>query len=446
MTSFLIRFIRLSTVNILSNLMVPLAGLVDVAFLGHLPELYNLAGVALATVLFNYLYWSFGFLRMATTGTTAQAVGRQDQDEVILIGLRNAAMAIAIGLILVLFQNPIRTLGFAILSAEPEVKLAGQAYYTALIWAAPATLLNFVLLGWLLGREQGYKVLLLSLISNGSNVVLNYWFIVRLGWESTGAGLATGLSQCLMMVVGLGIISRELAWRQVRSLLPQFWEQEAFRHAFLLNSDILIRTFALVSTFSLFTTISSGLSTLFLATNTLLLQVISFAAYFIDGIAFATESFAGQFFGQGDRHQLRTLLQWAGSISFALGLLFAIACTVFAEPLFGLLTSHRDVLNAVQEFVVWLFPVLGFGAIAYMLDGYFLGLTAGRTLRNAALLSTGLGFLPLAYLAWRNQHEQLLWGALSVFMATRSLTLGLAVPKTLTRPKVDTKNPQQRRG
>jgi multidrug resistance protein, MATE family len=446
MDSFVPRFVRLSLVNILSNLMVPLAGLVDVAFLGHLPGLHNLAGVALATVLFNYLYWSFGFLRMATTGTTAQAVGRQDGDAVLLIGLRNAAMAIAIGTVLVLLQHPIRSLGFALLRAEPEVTQAGQAYYTALIWAAPATLLNFVLLGWLLGQEQGYRVLVLSAISNGSNVALNYWFIVQLGWESTGAGLATALSQCLMTLVGLGIIVRQVAWRQVRSLLPQFWDMAAFRHAFMLNGDILIRTFALVSTFSLFTTISSGLSTLVLATNTLLLQVVSFAAYFIDGIAFATESFAGQFFGQGDRDQLKMLLRWAGSMSLALGLLFALTFTILADRLFGLLTNHADVLAAVHRFVMWLFPVLGFGAIAYMLDGYFLGLTAGRILRNAALISTGIGFLPLAYLAWRWQSEQVLWGALTLFMATRSLTLGAAIPQTLVSLRGDKKNPQQRQG
>lgn len=446
MNSFLIRFARLSSVNVLSNLMVPLAGLMDVAFLGHLPELANLAGVALATVLFNYLYWSFGFLRMATTGMTAQAVGREDPDTVILIGLRNAALAIAIGTAIALFQTPIRDLGFTLLNAEPDVRQAGEAYYQALIWAAPANLLNFVLLGWLLGREEGLKVLLLSAISNGSNVILNYWFIVRWGWESAGAGLATALSQCAMAVVGLWIVSRSQSWPQVRSLLPRVWDKSAFQEAFMLNNDILIRTFALVSTFSLFTTISSGLSTLVLATNTLMLQVISFAAYFIDGIAFATESFAGQFWGQGETHQLKRLLTWAGSSSLLLGIAFAAAFTTMPNALFGLLTNHTTVLDSIHGFVLWLYPVLGFGAIAYMLDGYFLGLTAGQTLRNAALLSTGLGFLPVASLAWHWHSEQILWGALSLFMATRCLTLGASVPRTLKQLNVDIKNPQHRRG
>jgi MATE family multidrug resistance protein len=203
------RFFRLALVNILSNLMVPLAGLVDVAFLGHLTEIRHLAGVALATVLFNYIYWTFGFLRMGTTGTTAQAVGRADQEAVLLTLLRNAVLAIGLGLIILVLQYPLRELGFALLSAAPEVKSSGIAYYNALIWGAPATLLNFVLIGWLLGREQGGRVLLLSIFGNGANVVLDYLFIVQWGWESAGAGIATAASQYLMLLIGMILVCRE---------------------------------------------------------------------------------------------------------------------------------------------------------------------------------------------------------------------------------------------
>ena len=149
------RFWRLAAVNIISNLMVPLASLVDVAFLGHLTEIRHLAGVAIATVLFNYIYWTFGFLRMGTTGITAQARGRGDTNAVILTLLRNGAIALAISIIILLLQQPLREIGFSLLRAEPDVLAAGRAYYNALIWGTPATLLNFVLLGWFLGKEQG---------------------------------------------------------------------------------------------------------------------------------------------------------------------------------------------------------------------------------------------------------------------------------------------------
>lgn len=422
------RFWRLAGVNILSNLMVPLAGLVDVAFLGHLDDIRHLAGVALATVLFNYIYWTFGFLRMATTGMTAQAVGRNDADGVMLVGLRNGMLAIAIGLAIVLLQIPIRAIGFTLLSATAEVKAAGLDYYHSLIWGAPATLLNFVLIGWLLGREQSSRVLILSIVGNGIDVTLNYLMIVRWGWGSVGAGASTALSQYAMLIVGLALI--------FPLKLPQHWWQRVFdrsalKAAFRLNGDILIRTFTLISTFALFTNLSSSLGTLTLATNSLMLQVVTLAAYFIDGIAFATESFAGQFHGQQDRSQLVRLLRLAGGSSLLLGLLFGGLFALEPIALFRLLTNHSDILAQVPRFAAWLIPVLGCGSIAYMLDGYFLGLTAGAVLRRSSLIASLIGFAPIALLAWRFHSSHLLWLALSGFMAGRSITLAMRIPATL---------------
>ncbi|MEM9903461.1 MAG: MATE family efflux transporter, partial [Cyanobacteria bacterium P01_D01_bin.44] len=197
---------RLAIANILSNLMVPLAGIVDTAFLGHLADIRHLAGVALATVIFNFIYWSFGFLRMGTTGLTAQAVGRQDQTEVWLIGLRGGLLALGFGLILILLQGPLRELGFALLQADADVLASGREFYNARIWGAPAVLLNYVLLGWFLGQSQGSQVIALSVVGNGANVVLDYGFIRQLGWASYGAGLATALSQYLMLGLGIGLL------------------------------------------------------------------------------------------------------------------------------------------------------------------------------------------------------------------------------------------------
>lgn len=432
------RFFRLAIVNIVSNLMVPIAGLVDVAFLGHLAEIRHLAGVALATVLFNYIYWTFGFLRMGTTGTTAQAMGRADKEEVLLTFLRNGVLALGIGLLILILQYPLRELGFTLLSATPEVKTSGIAYYNAMIKGAPATLFNFVLIGWFLGREQGGKVLLLSAIGNGANVVLNYLFVVRWGWESAGAGLGTAMSQYIMLLVGLILIYREHWFGQVQAianntpsgLAKRLLDPSALQVSFALNKDILVRTFALVSTFALFTNLSSSLGTVVLATNTLLLQVITLAAYFIDGLAFATESFAGLFRGQGATQQLMPLVKLAGGTSLVLGFIFAIVFNLFSNALFGLLTNHQNVINHISSYVGWLLPVLGFGSIAYMLDGYFLGLTEGRILRNAAIISALVGFAPVALLAWRLQNAQLLWLALSLFMVGRAVTLGINVSRT----------------
>jgi multidrug resistance protein, MATE family len=429
--SFLRQFSRLAIVNILSNLMVPLAGLLNVAFLGHLAEIHHLAGVALATVLVNYLYWTFGFLRMGTTGSTAQAIGRDDSQAVLLIGLRNGVIALGIGLLLLVMQFPLGQLGFSLLSAAGEVKASGMAYYRALIWGAPATLLNYVLVGWYLGRGQSGKVLLLSIVGNGAKVLLDYGLIVQRGWLSTGAGYATAGSQFLMMAIGLLLLVLEFRSKPLEIGWKELLDPAALKATFGLNSEILVRSFALISTFALFTNLSSILGTEVLTTNAVLLEVVTFAAFFIDGLAFATESWAGVLHGQGTTDGLVRLLRVSGIASLLLGVGVAIAFMVAPVQLFSLLTSHTDVVVRLQQYVIWLLPVLGFGSIAYMLDGYFLGLTSGKILRNAAVLAMLIGFVPMAAIAWYFRSSHLLWLALTLFMMGRVVALGIQVPKTI---------------
>jgi multidrug resistance protein, MATE family len=427
------RFFQLAITNILANLLVPLAGLMDVAFLGHLTEIRHLAGVTLATVLFNYLYWTFGFLRMGTTGMTAQAIGRHDADAALLVGLRNGAIALGLGILLILLQYPLRIAGFTLLNATPEVKASGQAFYDALIWGAPATLLNFVILGWYLGRSQSSLVLLLSAVSNLSNVGLDYLFIVKWGWESRGAGAATALSQGVMLLVGLGLVSREIGVAQVRRVAKHLLNPTAIKAAVMLNGELVLRTFALISTFAVFTNLSSSLGTEILSTNAVLLQVVTLAAYFIDGLAFALESFAGTLSVRKELTQLALLLQVATGIGFGLGLLVSLAFTLAPTALFQILTNHREILDRIGDYTPWLIPVLGFGSIAYLLDGYFLGLTAGRLLRRSVVIAALGGFMPMAIAAWHFRNAHLLWLALTLFMALRAIALGIEIPKTLQK-------------
>ena len=422
--TFLRQFLKLTAINVLSNVMVPIAGLLDVAFLGHLADIRHLAGVALATVVFNYLYWTFGFLRMSTTGMTAQAIGRGEEEEALLIGLRHGILALLLGAAIVILQVPLRQLGFAMLSAATEVAAAGEAFYNALIWGAPATLINFVIIGWLLGRSQSDRVLILTAVNSGANITLDYWFIVRLDWASTGAGLATALSQYLMLLVGLVMLAQEVPLKQMRVNTQQLWDASALATVWVLNRDILIRTFALISTFAIFTNLGSAFGTVPLTANALLMQVVTLAAYFIDGIAFATESLAGLFWGQGNVSQLKQLVLIAGGLSLCIGVLIAIAVIGYPDPLFGRLTTHSQVLDYLKQYVLWLLPVLGFGSLAYMFDGYFLGLTEGRVLRQATLQAVLLGFMPIAIVAWYRHNNHWLWFALTLFMAVRALALG----------------------
>ena len=401
------------------------------AFLGHLDQLWYLAGVALATVLFNYLYWTFGFLRMGTTGMTAQSLGRGDSNAMLLVGLRNGALALGIGGGILLLQSPIRILGFGLLSAAPEVKAAGQDYFNALIWGAPATLLNFVLVGWYLGRSQSGKVLMLSGANNITNVLLNYLFIIQWEWQSAGAGAATALSQYLMLLVGLLFLRQDVSLQQLLGLRFQFLDMAALQKTLTLNRDILIRTFALISTFAVFTNLSSDLGTEVLLMNTLLMQVVTLASYFIDGIAFAMETLVGVLSQRQQPQQLQRLLYISGLTSVGIGLGFALFFCLFPKKLFGLLTNHQDILEQVSQYVYWLLPVLGFGSVSYLLDGYFLGLTAGGLLRRSVLFATLLGFIPLAIAAWFWQDVHLLWMAMVLFMGSRAAFLGRQIPQSL---------------
>lgn len=418
------RFLRLTVLNIAANLAVPLAGLVDVAMLGHLPDLSFLAGVALASLIFDYLYWSFGFLRMSTTGLTAQALGRNDEVEAHLVLYRALVTAVAVGVALWLLQEPLRQLSFWLLSGDAAVEAAGSAYYTARIWAAPAALANFALLGWFLGREESGRALVMTMVAGFSNIAFNYVFIVRMGWAAFGAGLGTMLSQVLMLLVALTMF-----FRRPRPALPGrrvLFRRDRWIELFRLNGDILVRTLCLMTTFALFLNFSSILGTGILAVNAVLQRLLNFAAYLIDGVAYATESLAGVLKGAGSRGGLRRLLR----LAFVSGLVFAALClaALFVGPewVYGLLTSHDDVIRDALRYGIWLIPALLLGTLAYVYDGLFLGLTAGRALRNSMVISTVLVFLPLAWTALQLESNHLLWLALTAFMAARAATLGWA--------------------
>ncbi len=411
--------------------MVPLAGLLNLAFLGHLTEINHLAGVALATLVFNYLYWSFGFLRMGTTGLVAQAMGRHDRSEIVLIGLRNGCLALIFGLLILLGRDPIGSWSFTLLSAASDVKVSGQNYFDAMIWGAPATLINYVVMGWFLGKSQSRQVLILSIVGNFCNVLLNYLFIVRWGWASVGAGYATAGSQILVLLLGLVLLLHELRGLDVRSMLPQLLEPRTLQKMVSLNGSILVRTFALLSAFAVFINASSAISKEALTVNTLLLEVVSVSAYFIDGFAYATESCAGVLHGQGQVKELQQLLKLAGGLSLLIAIGVAGLFNLFPAQLLGLLTNHQNIVQHSLHYVIWLFPVLIFGSFAYTLDGYFLGLSSGQILRNSSLIATLVGFLPVALIGWQLQSIHVLWLAMATFMFTRALTLAWQIRPTL---------------
>jgi MATE family multidrug resistance protein len=422
------RFVTLSIPNILANLAVPMAGVVDTALLGHLPEIAPLAGVALATVIFDYVYWSFGFLRMGTTSLVAQATGAGDDAQSDRWLGRSVALGVFIGAVILVAHPLIEWAAFALLDGAPDVETAGKSYFRARIWGAPLALPVFAVTGWLLGRQRARAVLAVTVVGALTNVGLDLWFIVGLGWGATGAGAATALSQALMLMTGLGLIGGArlaAAWRS----RPQW--REGMGRLFSLGGDLMIRTFALLTAFALFTNFAAALGTETLAANAVLLKALAVAAWVIDGYAFAVEAMAGAAKGRGGREELWALLRMAMAWGVGTGLGFAAVFVAIPDTL-SILTDQPAVLEVAVGLRGWLAPTLAFSSAAYILDGYFIGLAAGRVLRTAMVWSLLLGFVPLAlYARYGSGDVTHLWWAMVVFMVARVITLGAAVRVTL---------------
>ena len=367
---------------IISNISVPLLGAVDTAVMGHLPDPKYLGGVAVGAMVFTFIYWGFGFLRMGTGGLTAQAFGAQDADEVRACLARAAVIGIPAALILIALQLPIAAVAFSILEASPDVETLAQEYFFVRIWGAPATLMNFALLGWFIGCQNTKAALWHQLSLNGVNIVLDLLFVLGLGWGVAGVAAATALADALAVVIGLFLalpILRRLGGRFVKE---KILETAKIKRTIVLNVDIFIRTICLVFAFAYFTAQGAAFGNVVLAANAVLLNFQTFMAHALDGFAHAAEAL-----GDSVRTESREYLLWA-----------------VAMPL------------------VAVFP--------FLFDGIFLGATRGATMRNAMIVSL-LIYLACCYFLvplWGNDG---LWAALTIFMGARGLTLGVRYPALL---------------
>lgn len=421
---FLPRFFRLAAISVLSNMMVPLAGLVDTAFLGHLADIDYLAGVILGSILFDYLYRVLKFLRTSATALTAQAAGREDEVAIWAAGLRSAFVALLVGLGILALQYPLQKLGFALLTGSPGVEQSGADYFYARIWGAPAVLLNFVILGWLLGQERNGLVFLMSFVGNFANVGLDYLMINRWGWASAGAGLATALSQYLALALGLICIAATANFTTVKTAIAELGDWGALRETIALKGNILIRFLALITAYSLFTNISSSFGTEVLAQNGVLLQIALLSQFTIQGVGMTNQTLTGNFKSKGDYSALSPVLITSVVTTLLMALGFALMAIAFPETLFGLLTSHAEINASLQTYSIWLIPLLEITALAFMLEGYFIGLKASEPLRDGVLVSFLGIYLPCVGLAvWRHSNHWL-WFSLVAYMLALTVYLG----------------------
>lgn len=392
-----------------------------------------MAGAALSGILFDFIFWMFGFLRMGTTGLTAQASGEKNEKESLFILVRSICLAFFFGATILLLSPWIKEFGFKLLEGESAVKAAGSSYFDARIPGSIAVLCNYVFTGWFLGREKSSYVLIATVIANVINIALDAYFILELGWEAYGAGLATTISQFGMLSFFLILLFREwridskfeLRWLREKALLSL----SGFSSILSLNKDIFLRTLFLIITFSLFRNFSSEMGTEILAANSILHQMILFSAYLVDGAALSTESLAGNLYAERKRKSLKVLLFLALSVGFLFTTIFLIFLFLLPNLTFGLITKSSGVLSILKQYQFWLVPVLEIGTVAFILDGFFIGLTQGRILRNSMLLSTTLFFLPIAYLGRITENNHLLWLSLAMLMLGRAFTLSVKAIK-----------------
>lgn len=404
--------------NIFSNLSTPLAGLVDTAMLGHQPKIDSLAGVALAGVIFSYVYWGFGFLRMGTTGLTAKAKGARDSVGVADTFFRGMFLALSIAATLLILRHAIGTLGFSILDGPPEVEHSGRDYFEVRILGAPAVLGLYVITGWFIGQGLPRISLALSVFVNVANIALDTLFIYQLQWGAYGAGLATALAAGLTFVMGLALVRRYWGER------PPFrfgrvFERGAFRKMLVLKSDILARTLCLILVMTTFTNVSAGFGKLVLAANAILMKLLTMASYLIDGYAFALEALAGRFAGAGDTVGVKRTLRIAIGYAVLTSTVIITVYLLFGGVVLGWFTSHADVVELAESCLPWVTLALVFSTLSYVYDGLFIGLANGKILRNSMAIAS-VCFLPLAWWAGQIKDLNLLWAAMAFFMAVRT--------------------------
>ncbi|WP_338238715.1 MATE family efflux transporter [Persicobacter diffluens] len=426
------KILRLAIPNIISNITVPLLGMVDLALLGHLDDPVFLGAMALGSIIFNFLYWSFGFLRMGTTGLVAQAYGRNDRSEMRSLLFRALAVGVGVGLLCILFQWPIGKLGFYLVEGSATLKAEAWRYFMVRIWAAPATIGLYALMGWTIGLQNAKLPMAITLLINVCNVLLSAFFIYQLNMDVEGAALGTLMAQYLGFFVLGGVILYKYPWvlKEVnRSLIFNLKGMTAF---FLVNRDIFIRTICLLLVFNFFTSASAGISEEVLAVNTLLMQFLMFFSYLIDGFAYAAEAIVGEYVGAKDQWALRKLVKRLFHWGLLLAALFSLSYWFGGELILSLLTNQEHIIRHALQYLPWvaLIPLISFPS--YLWDGIYIGATASKWMRNTMFLSTFLVFFPFYLVVCRWDEQMALWGGMLLFLISRGLFqwlfLGKAIP------------------
>lgn len=414
---------RLALPMILSNISVPLLGIVDTAIIGHLDSPVYLGGVAVGAMATSFVFMLLLFLRMSTTGLTAQAFGAGNKPALARALIQPMLIALAAGVLFIVLRTPVSELAAALMGGSEAVQQQAQTFIAIRWLSAPATLANLVILGWLLGVQYARAPVVLLITGNVVNILLDLLFVLQWHWGVAGAAAATAVADYVTLAVGIWMVARVLALRGISfSLLKASWRGDAAR-LFRLNRDIMLRSLLLQLCFASLTLLGARLGADVVAVNAVLLMFLTFTAYALDGFAYAVEACSGEATGAGDRSRLRLIWYAACRQAGIVALLFAVIYALCGPAIVALLTSIESLREAADRYLIWQVILPLAGVWCYLLDGMFIGATRGRDMRNSMLLAA-LGYaLTLLTLPWLGNHG--LWLAITVFLALRGITLGL---------------------
>jgi len=425
------RVFQLAWPMVFANAALPMAAVVDTFVIGMVGGATDLAGVALGGTLFNVFYHSFYFLRMSTTGLTAQAVGAGDHVRSQRVLLRSLAVAFSIGMLLLMLRGPAAAIGRNIMQGSAEVEATAEQFFRARCWGAPGALAGFVLGGFLIGLGRTREVLAVNVVFSLLNLLLDVWWVLGLGLGVTGVGLATATADTVgalisaAMVYGAirahgGVRPQALDWRAL-------FEPAALRKLFGVNADLLVRTWSLLLGFSWFANVGARLGATVLAGNHVLLQIVSVWAFVLDAYAFVAESEVGRAFGTGSLPRLRRAIRLTTEFSVTSGAVFAMLTWLCGPVVLEAWISDIAARQSALRFLPYCAAIPLLGSLAWQLDGVFIGATRAAAMRNAAVVAVGL-YLVADFLLTPKLGAHGAWLAFLSYYVGRAGTLAAAYP------------------
>mgnify|MGYP001128737109 FL=1 len=412
---------------VLSNISIPILGAIDTGVIGQLGNATAIGAVGIGAIILSAVYWLFGFLRMGTTGFVAQAKGRDDTSEVIALLVRGLLIGLACGLFVILIHPILFWLSFLISPSSNEVEVLALDYMGIRIFSAPAIISTYAIMGWLIALEKTKYVLLLQLTMNGLNAVLDFWFVLGMGWGVEGVAWATFIAEWFAFFIGLGICFA-LSQNFPKIMWPLVFSRTKIITILLVNRDIFLRSLMLEVIFVSFLMTSGKFGDVELAATQILLQFMHIAAYGMDGFAFAAEVLVGQAVGKSNRFMLREAVIKSGLWTFTIAVFLALIYALFGALFIKIMTTSDEVRLASETFLIFIVLVPIFGALPFLMDGIFIGATRSIDMRNMMFLSLII-YVVSAYVFMDLYGFYGLWIALLVSYAARGISLLTRYPK-----------------